>query len=244
MYGTIVNVAKELVNKLNEIVKVDNEVEIRDLLGRFTTDIIGTCAFGIECNSLKDPETKFRKMAKIAVDEPSFTFPTRILMATFPKILKLLRIKRNRDEVTDFFMNIVRETIEYRAKNAIRRNDFMDSLIDLKKSGLTFNEIVAQAFIFFIAGFETSSTTITHCLHELSLNKHKHIQEKARKEVLSVFEKYNGELTYESLNELVYCEQIINGKYVYFPFFECHFLLIIFSPHRNTQKASTDCDLS
>lgn len=57
-------------------------------------------------------------------------------------------------------MNVVKSTIEYREKNNIQRNDFMDLLIKLKTDeegdkltdGLTVDQIAAQAFLFFLAG--------------------------------------------------------------------------------------------
>lgn len=40
------------------------EYDMKDLMTRLANDIIGTVAFGIECNTLRDPENEFFKMGK------------------------------------------------------------------------------------------------------------------------------------------------------------------------------------
>lgn len=64
--------------------------------------------------------------------------------------------------------------------------------------------------MFFLAGFETSSTTMTYCLYELSM--HQDIQEKARREINTILKKYDGNFTYEAMKEMTYINQIINGN--------------------------------
>ncbi|XP_031624600.1 probable cytochrome P450 6a20 [Contarinia nasturtii] len=215
MFGTIVAVADEFVACLNRSIQIDSEMEVNEWLGRFTTDVIGTCAFGIECNSLKDPQAKFREMGRKVFDQPKLNTFERMLIMSCKSLAKLLRICTHHKDVTDFFLNIVNETIEYRENNNVQRNDFMSLLIELKNAKndtdrLTINEIAAQAFVFFLAGFETTSTTLTYCLYELALDKHKHIQDKARQEIVTVLDKHNGNLTYEAINEMTYIDQIIN----------------------------------
>lgn len=82
---------------------------------------------------------------------------------------------------------------------------------DEKQKSLTLNEIAAQSFVFFAAGFETSSTTLTFCMYELAKNQH--IQELVHKEIDRVLAEHNGKITYESITDMKYLEACIDGEY-------------------------------
>lgn len=184
----------------------------RDISARFTTDIIGTCAFGVECNSLKDPDAEFRQHGSNAFKKfPSFAYFAFLL--TFKNLARKLHLKLFAKDVSDFFLKVVRDTIDYREKNQDNRKDFMNLLIDLKNQKvepITFNELAAQAFVFFLAGFETTATTLAFCFYELSLNPE--IQTKARNIIQDAYKKHNGQFTYEMLMDMPYLEQMIQGK--------------------------------
>jgi hypothetical protein len=73
--------------------------------------------------------------------------------------------------------------------------------------------LAAQAFVFFLAGFETSSTTMTFCLFELASNPD--IQEKLRQEIYEVLKRHDNKLTYDATMEMHYMEKVINGKNIF-----------------------------
>lgn len=223
MFPTVTKVGDEFIEVLEKMLEPEGSViEVKELLARFTTDVIGTCAFGIECSSLKDPNAEFRIMGRRSLVEQRHGRFVIAFMASFIDLAKKLHFKQTPEDIEHFFMRIVRETVEYREKNNIRRNDFMDMLIDLKNkklmksehgdelTNLTLEEIAAQAFVFFTAGFETSSTTLGFTLYELA--QHQQIQDKARKEVLSKLDKYEQKFTYECMKEMSYLNQMVAGK--------------------------------
>jgi cytochrome P450 family 6 len=218
MFPTIVKVGEELNRTMSLNVKENQEIEIREVLSRFTTDVIGTCAFGLECNSLKDPDAEFRKYGRRVFEAIG---PFKVLFTNqFKSFSQKLRLTILPKDITAFFMKAVKDTVAYREEHNIKRNDFMDLLVEMKKSEdssnkLTIEEIAAQSFIFFLAGFETSSTVMSFALYELALNQK--VQNQARKCVQDVLKKNNGELTYESLMEMTYITQCINGMLKFDP---------------------------
>ena len=77
--------------------------------------------------------------------------------------------------------------------------------------------LTAQVFIFFIAGFETSSSTISNALYELAFNQP--VQNKLRNEINEELQKTDGKLTYESIKNMKYMHKVFSGKLTDFFFF-------------------------
>jgi len=71
--------------------------------------------------------------------------------------------------------------------------------------------IASQAFVFFAAGFETSSTTMAHAMYELAQN-HK-IQERLRDEIKQVLSDSNGTILYDDIKKMTYLEQVFRGSF-------------------------------
>lgn len=145
MFETISVIGDKLVSTIEKETALTGQLEVKDVLSRFTTDVIGSTAFGIECNSLEDKTTKFYEMGLKAFS--SFNFFKRAFLQTYRGLARKLHMTSTNKEVGDFYIGVVRETLNYRKENPqIQRNDFMNLLINLKDSGvLTFNQIAAQS---------------------------------------------------------------------------------------------------
>ncbi|KAB0791056.1 hypothetical protein PPYR_02856 [Photinus pyralis] len=211
MFPTLVDCSRELVNIMENCADNRNVLDVKDVVGRFTTDIIGSCAFGIDCNSLFNPESEFRKYGVRVFEDTVIDALKNFTSFSFPEILHLFNVAITKRDVGEFFMNVVRQTVNYREANGVIRKDFMQLLLQLKDSNdasaLTMEELAAQAFVFFLAGFETSSTTLTFCFYELATNLD--IQRKLRKEIREVLQRHDSQITYDSLTEMVYMDQCI-----------------------------------
>jgi len=69
---------------------------------------------------------------------------------------------------------------------------------------------VAQAFLFLIAGYETSSSTLSFALYELAL--HPEIQQNLRAEIMQVMSKHDGKLTYDGMQDMLYLDRVVSGE--------------------------------
>jgi cytochrome P450 family 6 len=75
---------------------------------------------------------------------------------------------------------------------------------------VTSDVTAAQAFVFFLAGFETTSPTMMFSLYELALNPD--IQERVRNEIDTVLERHGGNITYEAISDMEYLDKVVSGE--------------------------------
>ncbi|EDS26137.1 cytochrome P450 [Culex quinquefasciatus] len=213
MFETILGVANELRSYLGEKVGSEGSAEVmmKDLLVGFTTDVIGSCAFGLECNSLRSEKCRVREIALQVFQQSKLQVLKMMFMMIFKGIATTFKMRSLPAAVEKFFIELVHDTVRQREKNNVQRNDFMNLLIQLKNSEdpdarITMDEMAAQSFVFFLAGSETSSTAMVNCMYELAMNQD--IQDKLRNEITRVCGK--GKLTYEAVNSVEYLNMVID----------------------------------
>ncbi|XP_049788050.1 probable cytochrome P450 6a14 [Schistocerca cancellata] len=227
MFQTMADCGREMGEVLEAAASRGEEVEMRELAARYATDVIASVAFGIEIDCQREPDTEFRQWGRRFFQQNFLNTLNRIITAINPKLLNILRVKSNASAVSHYFRSMVRQTVKYREENGVTRNDFMQLMIELKNKGcvgsdkpgahkekgeedtwkLSMDDVAAQAFVFFLAGFETSSTTMSFALHELA--HHPDIQARVQEEIDAVLKQHDGKVTYESINSMHYLEKVV-----------------------------------
>lgn len=203
MFAILTQCSGHLVNKLKHY-----HGDVREVLACYSMEVIGSCAFGLDCGGLGSEESEFRRYTrKIFEYSPGKTL-MRLASMLWPWWCQILGVKFIPQDVSDFFIEVVRDTIKMRREKGLKRNDFLDILLELEDQGLLDKkDFAAQSFVFFIAGFETSSTTLGYLLYELSRDSR--IQRKCREEIRRTFP--DGVLTYEKVMGMKYLDQVVEG---------------------------------
>lgn len=139
----------------------------------------------------------------------------------------------NPKEATEYFVRMTKETFEHREKNNVIRKDFIQLLMQLRNAGkvsedgdwavrksdsladgiksLTINECAAQSYLFYLAGFDTSSSAFAYCLYELVRNPE--LMQKVQQEIDETLSRHNNEVTYDAIQEMKFLELCILGVY-------------------------------
>lgn len=133
-----------------------------------------------------------------------------IIWTIFPVLNKILPIQLVATEFNDWFVGLYRIAVELRQENNIERDDYLNLLMELqKKNNLQDTSSAANAFTFFLDGFETTSYMLGNAINELA--KSKNCQDKLREEVKSF--KSRG---FDDLNQMPYLDAVVNGNVVAF----------------------------
>jgi len=81
---------------------------------KYTTDVIASCAFGINGNSLKDPNPEFRMYVRKIFDFSVRKGLAGLTAFTAPAVKKFLKIKFLDDDTVKYLRKTIWSTVEYR----------------------------------------------------------------------------------------------------------------------------------
>lgn len=194
-----------------------NVVEVKDICGHYTTDVIASIAFGVQANSLKDPNADFRRNGRKLFQFTAYRAFEFTTIFFLPQLVRLFRCKMFSPEATSFLRGTIQHIMSERTKSGHTRNDLIDTLVAFKKAAEADKEkkhiaqnsdmLVAQAAVFFTAGFETTSSSMSFGLYELS--KKPEMQKRLRQEIKDALEKCGGKITYEMVGEMEYLNMVL-----------------------------------
>uniref|UniRef100_A0A1I8PQM7 Cytochrome P450 n=1 Tax=Stomoxys calcitrans TaxID=35570 RepID=A0A1I8PQM7_STOCA len=230
MFPPIKNASLNLKDAFDQCLETNSVINVNELLVLYTVDTIGTCIFGIEMCSLKDHKNECGQIASKITSDTSFSVRWQLFKQCYANLVQPLGVdvKIFPKYVEDFFMGSIKQIILEREKMGIRRNDFVDFLFDLRSSQkaegkpeITYNEMTAQLFMFFLAGHESAAAAVGFALYELA--RHPEIQDRLREEIQTVLQENNNELTHEVSMKMPYLDQVISEtmrRYPILPFLE------------------------
>ncbi|XP_032665477.1 uncharacterized protein LOC116841533 [Odontomachus brunneus] len=219
MFRLMTECAVDFTKSLSEISADKSDINMKDVFAKYTNDVIATCAFGIKINSMKDPTNKFYVYGKEATNFDGVTGYKMIFYGIFPWLTRTFKLTILSNKIANFFKDIVKTTIDTRDAENITRPDMIQLMMDVRgkrETGkeLDIEEMTAQAFVFFLGGFETSSTAMSFIAYEIAINPD--VQERLRLEIDTALENSN-EVTYEVINRLEYLDAVINETLRLYP---------------------------
>lgn len=213
-------------------------VEIKDLFTRYSNDVIASCAFGLKINSFAEPNNEFYVDGKKITNFTSPTVMLQTLIVFFlPKLAKVLKLgiskalkfkkmvlqtmefrKKNnifRPDMINIMLQVRDGSLKYQEDDKSKElNEGFASVeeSDVGKVSVNLNwnddEIVAQSFLFFIAGFETVATMLTFATYELVVNSD--IQQRLYKEIVEMNAELDGKrINYDALQKMKYLDQVV-----------------------------------
>ncbi|XP_071870351.1 cytochrome P450 9e2-like [Bombus fervidus] len=187
-------------------------LELKDSFTKYTNDVIATCAFGINVNSIKDPKNNFYVYGRKATHFGRSQSIKFFIVRSLPWIARALNIRIIKKQIADFFQDLVAITIKTRDEKGIVRPDMIQLMMETRgKLGpgkeLTIEDMTAQAFVFFFGGFESTSTLMCFAAYEVGINEE--VQRRLQDEIDQVLEDCKGEATYEAINDMKYLDAVI-----------------------------------
>nr|AFJ11398.1 thromboxane A synthase [Penaeus monodon] len=232
MAGIMNEKVDELLSIIGKKSNADEPIEWYSTYQGLTLDVISECALAMKTTCQRDQEKSeffmaVRSFLKNAVN------PAILVALYFRGFGKILSYISNRfalsGRMTQMIVNHLETVISMRRNGLHTKNvdvlqlmlEAAESRVDAdgaalngvskekpKRKLLSDEEIIANAWVFLLGGFETTANSLTYTTYLLA--KHPEIQDKVYQELQDVIKDSNTNLTYEQVHKLTYLDQVFS----------------------------------
>ncbi|XP_017782414.1 PREDICTED: cytochrome P450 9e2-like [Nicrophorus vespilloides] len=213
---------------------------MKDVFTRYANDVIATCAFGIKCDSLTEPENEFYIMGRNVLDAGNLWRHLKFLtIILIPKLAKIVNVTIFNRMSTAFFKSVITNNLRMREEQKIVRPDLINLLMEARKGKLMHEKETQEQDAGFATvqeseiGLKEMKTkeitdiditaqaliffiagfeTVSTLMTFMSyeIAVNPDIQKRLQEEIDETREKGNGILTYETLTTMKYMDMVIS----------------------------------
>jgi len=141
MFSLISTCSENLTKYIDQYSTKGKPLEIKEVAAKYATDVISTCAFGIQSNCLMDPNAEFREFGRNIFDFSVYRSFEFMSIWMLPLVVKMMDIKFFSSKTTTFLKKAFWDTIREREEKNIQREDILQLLIHLKNEDAKANGV-------------------------------------------------------------------------------------------------------
>ncbi|RDD39455.1 Cytochrome P450 3A24 [Trichoplax sp. H2] len=211
----IKHASDEFIHRLITADQKSQKLDIWTLSGQFSIQVILGTAFGIEVGSKQQEEKLIKAASDIFRTENVGTIQIILRFLVFANPIIFAPIERllggNFCSSVRHIVEITKAVIKERRNNLAHdrpcRKDVLQYMIEADGSNqLSDDEMISQAFVFLVAGYETTQNALTFACYSLATNPD--IQRKLIDEIDSKFP-ISDSLDYNIVSEMPYLDMVI-----------------------------------
>ncbi|KAF2890300.1 hypothetical protein ILUMI_15873 [Ignelater luminosus] len=109
-----------------------NYIEAKELCAKYATEVIATCAFGLNSNCFENEDAEFRVIGRKLF---SFNLMNCIRQVSYffaHGVVKLFKLPFFDPSATKFMREMIHSTLEHREKTGFKRNDVIDVIMQIR----------------------------------------------------------------------------------------------------------------
>ncbi|KAL5015759.1 hypothetical protein ScPMuIL_005348 [Solemya velum] len=223
-----------LMDVVNAFCSTNKEFESHDLFQRLTLDTIANCGFGLDANSMQQPDDSYLKHCRGVISDTTKRPLLFLLGFSFPNLrpvwIRLYNIVGVLFKNPAFWLEDKMRTVINKRKTSLTTNkkDLLELMINAeynpnekgaeieqlennhaefsKKKYLSKDELRLQCLLFLLAGYETTSTSLAYIMYELTMNPN--VQATLQQEIDTYFPDQTDELSYDVVTKMEYLDMV------------------------------------